>query len=164
MITELEGAILAEIHHRGSHTAFQVRQSFLRSPSEEWSGSAGAVYPAIRRLEAAGLVVAKPIAGGRGARHLTLSKAGVVALDDWAANVERATGIGMDPFRLRASLWLSLPSAKWSRLRAKLIKGLEAKNEELAAFARHSHPTARAGAGMAIEANQARIQWLLRVR
>jgi DNA-binding PadR family transcriptional regulator len=164
MITELEGAILAEIHHRASHTAFQVRQSFKRSPSEEWSGSAGAVYPAIRRLEAAGFIVAKPMAGGRGARHLSLSRAGITALDDWVANAERATGIGIDPFRLRASLWLCLPAGRWQRMRAKLIKALEERNAALEDFARRAHTTARAGANLAIEANRARIHWLMTAR
>jgi DNA-binding PadR family transcriptional regulator len=164
MITELEGAILAEIHHRGSHTAFQVRQSFRRSPSEEWSGSAGAVYPAIRRLEAAGLVEAKPMAGGRGARYLSLSPAGIAALNEWALAIERAAGIGIDPFRLRASLWLTLPNAQWVRLRDGLIEALREKNAELEAFAKQSHPTARAGAELAVETNEVRIQWLRRVR
>jgi DNA-binding PadR family transcriptional regulator len=164
MITELEGAILAEIHHRGSDTAFQVRQSFRRSPSEEWSGSAGAIYPAIRRLEAAGLITAVPIAGGRRARRLNLSKAGIAALDEWAGNAERAAGIGIDPFRLRASLWLCLPATKWLRLRAKLIKELEAKNAELESFARDYGPTAAAGANLAMETNRVRIKWLKAVR
>ena len=50
LVTELEGAILSEIQHRGNHTAFQVRRAFQTSPSIEWSGSAGAIYPAIKHL------------------------------------------------------------------------------------------------------------------
>ena len=38
LVTELEGAILSEIHHRGHNTAFQVRRAFQTSPSIEWSG------------------------------------------------------------------------------------------------------------------------------
>ena len=47
-LTELEGAILSEIHHRGASTAFKERKAFQESMSLEWRGSAGAVYPAIR--------------------------------------------------------------------------------------------------------------------
>ena len=52
-ISELEGAILSEIEHRGQQTAFQVRKAFADSFSLEWKGSAGAIYPAVRRLEKA---------------------------------------------------------------------------------------------------------------
>ena len=46
-MTELEGAILGVIRLDPSCTAYRVRQVFLASRSDEWSGSAGAVYPAI---------------------------------------------------------------------------------------------------------------------
>ena len=55
VLTELEGAILSEIYHRGQKTAFQVRRAFAASHSLEWKGSAGAVYPAVKRLRAARL-------------------------------------------------------------------------------------------------------------
>jgi len=38
MLTELEGAILAEIHNGGHETAFQVRRAFANSLSLEWKG------------------------------------------------------------------------------------------------------------------------------
>jgi len=39
MLTELEGAILAEIKNGGYETAFQVRRAFATSLSLEWKGS-----------------------------------------------------------------------------------------------------------------------------
>ena len=67
MLTELEGAILSEIQHRGQKTAFQVRRAFAVSFSLEWKGSAGAVYPAVKRLEQRGFIQASVAQGGE--RH-----------------------------------------------------------------------------------------------
>ena len=111
-LTELEGAVLSEIYHRGNRTAFQVQRAFQRSPSTEWSGSAGAVYPAIRRLIEGGLIVATPMAGGRKAQALEVTSAGLSALTSWACDARRAAGVGLDPFRLRSGIWRTLPNAE----------------------------------------------------
>jgi DNA-binding PadR family transcriptional regulator len=110
-LTELEGAVLSEIHDRGCKTAFQVRRAFQTSASLEWSGSAGAVYPAIRRLQARGLIEAKPMLGGRHAMALQLSPAGITALHGWACDPGRAASVGIDPFRLRSGIWRTLDAA-----------------------------------------------------
>jgi DNA-binding PadR family transcriptional regulator len=107
-LTELEGAVLSEIHDRAHTTAFQVRRAFQASPSVEWSGSAGAVYPAIRRLTEGGLISTEKLPGGRQAMALRLSKTGVAALQAWACDAARAAGVGSDPFRLRSGIWLRL--------------------------------------------------------
>jgi DNA-binding PadR family transcriptional regulator len=49
-LSNLEGAALATIAGRGSATAYAIAKSLSDPPSEFWSGSAGAVYPLIRRL------------------------------------------------------------------------------------------------------------------
>ena len=108
-ISEFEGAVLVEIHHRDRRTAFQVRRAFQLSPSSEWSGSAGAVYPAIRRLTAAGLIEAVPLPGGRKAQSLKLTAPGLAAMEAWAGDAARAVGVGMDPFRLRSGVWRVMP-------------------------------------------------------
>ncbi|MHA6724056.1 hypothetical protein [Sphingomonas sp. RS2018] len=123
-MTELEGAILSEIHHRGAGTAFQVRRAFQTSPSLEWSGSAGAVYPAIRRLTAHGFIAAATEIAGRRTSTLTLTRNGVVKLDTWICDVRRAAGLGLDPFRLRSGLWDRL-------LPAQRVAGLEALSSEI---------------------------------
>lgn len=123
-LTELEGAILSEIHHRGAGTAFKVRKAFQSSPSLEWSGSAGAVYPAIRRLTEHGLIAAQTEVSGRRTSILTLTPTGVERLNGWICDAERAAGLGLDPFRLRSGLWDHLPSP----LR---LAGLEALSSEI---------------------------------
>lgn len=134
-LTELEGAVLSEIHHRNATTAFQVRKAFQVSPSLEWSGSAGAVYPAIRRLTAAGLILSSPTASGRNAKRLALTAEGVARLDDWICDTRRAISVGMDPFRLRSGLWAFLEAdrrlAGLTEARAALTNDLASLEEYL---------------------------------
>ena len=116
MLTELEGAILSEIEHRGRDTAFKVRRAFAVSHSLEWKGSAGAVYPAVKRLEQKGLLKASAAKGGRGARLLSLTVEGREALMGWACEPTLATSVGVDPFRLRSGIWLELNIEQRDRL------------------------------------------------
>ena len=102
-LTDLEGAALAEIAGRGVATSYAVARTFRESPSEYWSGSAGAVYPLLKRLMERGLLVAD--AGSRGRRAHTgyaLSDAGRAALQAWLLDAKRASGLGFDPLRTRA--------------------------------------------------------------
>ena len=111
-LTEIEGAILSEIEHRGNTTAFRVRRAFELSPSIEWSGSSGAIYPAIKRLRDRGLVDGAHIADRRATVRLSLTPAGQAAMTAWACDAERASSVGIDPFRLRAGIWQRLGGAE----------------------------------------------------
>jgi DNA-binding PadR family transcriptional regulator len=159
-LTELEGAVLSEIHHRLNRTAFKVRRAFQTSPSIEWSGSAGAVYPAIRRLVEAGLIESTPITTGKKGSHLSLTHDGVAALEDWICDPVRATSVGVDPFRLRAGLWATLDSAR----RADALLGLkQAVGEELARLTTtldDLDPVERARSRWSIQLQTMRLQWL----
>jgi DNA-binding PadR family transcriptional regulator len=119
-LSELEGAILSEIEHRGRETTFQVRRAFAESVSLEWKGSAGGVYPAVRRLEQDGLILASEPAGGRKARTLSLTEIGREALTAWACDPLAGTSVGADPFRLRSGIWLLLPEVERKALFAEL--------------------------------------------
>src|SRR5947208_841860 len=124
-LTELEGAVLTEIGHRGNSTAFRVRRAFELSGSANWRGSAGAVYAAVRRLRGRQLIEAEAIGGKRGGDRLRLTDLGQEALASWMVDFERAADSGFDPFRLRAGLWLELPPAK----RRKQMRALRAAIE-----------------------------------
>lgn len=107
-------------------SAYAVRRIFQVSLSAEWSGSAGAVYPAMTRLRIAGLIGAMAQdEDRRGTQSLKLTAKGQRAHDDWLCDVERAAGPGSDPFRTRAALWRELPAAK----RRALMKALKAEIE-----------------------------------
>jgi len=124
-LTELEGAVLTEIAHRGNDTAYKVRRAFQLSPSVHWRGSAGAVSPAIKRLKAAALIAAAPHPR-RAGETLSVTDKGMTALNEWASSVEAATGVGIDPFRLRSGVWDYLSAAKRRSLFARLEKRLAA--------------------------------------
>ncbi len=133
-LTELEGALLADIRRHGVCTAYRVRRTFEASRSLEWSRSAGAVYPAIRRLTARGLIVAEVAEDdGRGTQQLALSAKGMAALRAWATDVERAVGPGVDPFRTRAGEWEALSPAKRRVQLEKLERALDERVAELEA-------------------------------
>ncbi|WP_288015612.1 PadR family transcriptional regulator [Blastomonas sp.] len=102
ILTNLEGAALAEIASRGSATSYAIAQVFARSPSEYWSGSAGAVYPLIKRLAARGLLEPSAAAAGKRQRlDYQITPAGRVALEEWLLDAQSAAGMGFDPLRTR---------------------------------------------------------------
>ena len=160
MLTELEGAVLSEIRDRDRKTAFQVRSAFKSSPSVEWSGSAGSVYPAIKRLEAAGLIASEPLPGGRQAMALRVTEAGEAALDAWACDPQRAAGVGLDPFRLRSGIWLRLAP----ETRCKALDGVAA--EIRASIAAHERdvaaadPIERPRMMLALRLQRLRLDWI----
>jgi len=130
-LTELEGAILGVLRRDPSCTAYRIRQIFLASRSAEWSGSAGAVYPALKRMRTDGLIAERPEQDERGTRTYRLTAAGTRAHDQWLCDVDRAIGPGIDPFRTRAALWSILSPAKRRALMNGLKGAIENSREEL---------------------------------
>ncbi|RYE59441.1 MAG: PadR family transcriptional regulator [Hyphomicrobiales bacterium] len=161
-LTELEGAVLSEIHHRHHDTAFQVRRAFQTSPSIEWSGSAGAVYPAIRRMADAGLIKTAPITTGRKGVRLTLSADGIAALVAWMCDPVRAASVGVDPFRLRAGLWATLDSESRADTLRRLQHSVDAELERLIASLPGLDAIEQARTEWSIELQQLRRRWLNR--
>lgn len=113
-LTDLEGAALAEVAERGAATSYVISQAFARSPSEYWSGSAGAVYPLIKRLAARGLLEPSAAAAGKRQRiDYQVTAEGRAALEVWLLDAERAAGMGFDPLRTRlAHLHLVTPEQR----------------------------------------------------
>ena len=157
-LTELEGAVLEAIELRGHDTAYQVRRSFERSFSVQWRGSAGAVSPAVHRLEAAGLIKSSPHPSRNG-KTLALTDAGRSALQVWAKDVVLASGAGMDPFRLRAGMWLQLPPKSRRVLFRRLAKQLDAEIATLEAREYEDMPD-QIQTELAIELLRSRLRWL----
>ena len=130
-LTELEGAILGVFRLDPSCTAYRVRQIFLASQSAEWSGSAGAVYPAINRLEARGQIRSMPQTDKRGTCTYRLTRAGEAAHDRWLCDSDRAIGPGLDPFRTRAGFWSVLTAPKLRSLLLRLRRQIEMRRNQL---------------------------------
>jgi DNA-binding PadR family transcriptional regulator len=159
-LTELEGAILSEIHHRGPQTAFKVRRSFALSPSLEWRGSAGAAYAAIKRLERAGYVLGTEIGDKRASRLLNLTAEGTEALFIWANDINRAISVGIDPFRIRSGIWRGLDrdaeAETLSRLRDAIVNHIAL----LEGYSHNDDIIERTSLGLSIRLQRARLEWI----
>ena len=159
-LTELEGTILAAVRRERAVTPYKLRQAFQDSPSVEWSGSAGAVYPAMRRLKAASLLSAKGGGDGRGTAHYSLTKAGVGALVAWAGDTARAASAGSDPFRSRAPEWLILDGAARERMLEGLARTLQARCRALKRDMAKADRIARAQLALELDLQRARLRWI----
>lgn len=162
ILSELEGAILSELQHRGRQTAFKVRRSFATSPSLEWRGSAGAVYAAIRRLEAQGLIEGEGQSDRRGTRLLSITPAGRQAMTAWACDIARAISVGVDPFRLRSGIWDAIDPSRKAGLLAGLEAALLEDIDKLKGHHRHGDVIETASVDLAIRLQQSRLDWLRR--
>lgn len=129
-LTDLEGAVLAKIARDGVATRYAVARSFTESPSEFWSGSAGAVYPLIRRLQARQWLKSTRASDGRRARtDYSVTAKGHAALRSWLLDPARAADLGFDPLRSRA-VHLDMVSAAE---RARFFAGVERALRTMAA-------------------------------
>src|SRR3984893_2193446 len=92
MLSEIEACVLVLISADGPSTPYAIRKVFLDSPSPQWSGSAGTIYPLIERLLRRKLIRSKlRLTGKRRGYQISLTTPG-----------SRALG-----------LWLSLPIPEW---------------------------------------------------
>ena len=83
-LSELETVVLGLVWSDGPCTAYAVRRTVQASLSAQWSGSAGAVYPAVARLEKRGLIRCRDQATGqRRSQALEVTARGSRALADW---------------------------------------------------------------------------------
>jgi DNA-binding PadR family transcriptional regulator len=146
-MTELESTVLGVVWLRGPCTAYVVRQEFLASESSYWTASTGAIYPVLRRLEAAGMIRAAEHAWGTGRKkEFTVTPKGLAALQEWIGPpLEAWTGRPtFDPIRTRLSFLGALAPAKRRRFIAEAQGHVEAALEEvetkIAAWNRDAEP------------------------
>ncbi len=98
----MEGATLAQIAKDGPITPYKIKEVYRLSPSAFWSGSAGAVYPMVQRLEKRGLIQSQSSPNdGRKRREYTITSLGKRVMLAWLSDAERAGGMGFDPLRTR---------------------------------------------------------------
>src|SRR5258708_33164491 len=110
-LSEMEACVLALTWSNGPSTPYALRQVFLKSPSPQWSGSAGAIYPLVKRLERGKLIRSSPHSTGRRKCKLfALAAAGSRTVEKWLepAVPDWGTGVPADPLRTPIS-FLGLP-------------------------------------------------------
>jgi DNA-binding PadR family transcriptional regulator len=162
VLTELEGAILGVLRRDPGLTAYKIRKTFLDSISAEWSGSAGAVYPALRRMEEAGFIRASKERDGRGTKGYTLTKAGTATHDDWLCDLTQTIGPGMDPFRTRACLWPFLDARRKRSFLNELRKETERMCDRIALNKAKDDQYEAITTAMLLELLRQRLAWLER--
>jgi len=113
-LSELEGCVLGLVHQKGPVTAYAIRRTFLDSPSPHWSGSAGAIYPLIRRLTRSRLVrSASKAMGARRSRLYSITPEGRRALRRWLGPPVPSwvAAVPADALRTRVGFMAALPPA-----------------------------------------------------
>lgn len=130
-LSELEGCTLGVAWLLQPATRYQIRMRFAQSPGTWWSGSAGAIYPLMQRLRAAGLVTSTPKAAGkRRSETYRLTPKGRVALRAWLWSCLSADEVeDFDPIRIRVRFLLALPATE----RARFVRDADAALERLIA-------------------------------
>lgn len=168
--SELEHVVLALVWRAGPSTPYAIRRHFLASPTPGWSGSAGAIYPLVRRLEERGLLrSARLAADGRGTRRYALTPGGLRALEQWLEPPRGpALALGTDPLRTRLFFLGALGPARRARFLAAVERGLQAEVTRLRAaldVARREQGELGALAGQgALVLARARLGWWRTVR
>jgi len=96
--------VLALVSVDGPATPYAIRKVFLDSPSPQWSGSAGTIYPLIDRLLRRKLIRSKLcLTGKRRGHQISLTTAGLRALRLWLSLPipDWVAGVPPDPLRTR---------------------------------------------------------------
>jgi DNA-binding PadR family transcriptional regulator len=164
-LTELEGTVMGVLWARQPCTPYQVRREFLASPSPHWSGSAGAIYPLVQRLEKAGLVRSEPHAtGSRRSRVYRLTPAGRRALVRWMGPpvADDIVGVPPDPLRARIALLARFPAAH----QRQYLREIERRLVAMIARARHADASLPGDAYSerfsrgAIAMQETRLEWV----
>ncbi len=104
-LSELECFVLGLVWQLGPCSPYMVRRHMQESPSTQWSASAGAIYPLMRRLEKRGLLSARSErTGKRRRREYRATERGESALRAWIGPplAPEAITVAHDPLRARA--------------------------------------------------------------
>ncbi len=169
-LTELEGAALGMIATDGPCTPYRVRQFFRKSPSPYWSGSAGAIYPLVRRLEKQKLITAQPFpTGKRAASAYRTTEKGQRQLSQWiidSGTSERTSGVPMDPLRTRVRFLAALSPDQ----QRKFLRSAQAQLRSFAGIVEQDCAAKKGGdvlsyltARGALFMSRARVQWIQEV-
>ena len=169
-LSDLEHTALGVIRRLSPVTPYRIRKEFLDSPSTIFSGSAGAIYPMLERLESRQLVISSPQSTGkRASRAYRLTPLGKRRLIDWMNTpMGPSEASDYDPIRVRLHSLGTLTPAKQL---AFLDNAERALNEQKTVITQHckkhklngdliDYHAARGG----LHTVRARIQWICEIR
>lgn len=166
-LSELEGGVLGIVATKPGCTAHAIREGFLRSRSSHWSGSAGAIYPLMKKLVSRELLkVEESPRGSRVRRTYTITAAGTKELRRWLGPPLAAwtAAVTYDPLRTRMYFLAALSPAKREAFLSDAVRLLESEAKELRRELREMRgPDAfwdRAAQEGTIAITEARIRWV----
>ena len=113
--SDLELVVLGIVWKMGPLTPYAIRKEFLTSPTPHFSGSAGAIYPLVRRLEDDGLLRSSPTrTGRRRSRQYRTTASGTAALKSWFRPPlpDEDAGAPFDPIRTRIYFLQAMPRSQ----------------------------------------------------
>ena len=169
VISELEGVALGIVGAQEPCTAYQVRRGLLESPSTHWSASAGAIYPLIERLVAAGYLKSmRDSQDGRGRALLSLTAKGRRSLRSWImeASVPRVAASIFDAVRTRAFFLDSLTARERVEFAEETLRALEDFLQQARGYQglrKGASRFERMAARGAVHAARARVAWMREV-
>lgn len=168
--SELELTTLGVVWRDGPCTPYHVRKQFLASPTQAWSGSAGTIYPLMRRLEEQGHLSSDDAEGDRrGTRLYRVTPAGKRALKRWLRPPLSpfAVGPGPDPIRTRLLFLEALTPSERKEFLEVVAEQLEETTAEMRALERQVRqdcdPTSSLAARGALLVARARRDWFKEV-
>ena len=147
-------------------TGYAVMRSFRQSASSYFSGSAGAIYPLLRRLEKAHLIEAKRTrAGSRTRKHYSVTSGGKRQFKKWlsAPLPDEDVSFTVDLLRTRVIFFDFLTKGQRSKLGAHARKKVLARIEERQASLEEASEANRfqcMAMKSALIAETARLEWL----
>jgi DNA-binding PadR family transcriptional regulator len=165
-LSELEGCVLGVVWANQPCTSYFIRRAFLDSPSPYWSGSAGAIYPLVERLERHGLIQSEErMTGRRRSRHYVLTDAGHKGLHGWLKPLpDLVVGVPPDPLRTRVEFLEALPKKQRVAFLADAKKRVQAHIREVEEHARKERTSGKLYAYLAARGTlkmlRARLDWL----
>lgn len=162
VLTELEAHVLAQIAVHQPVSAYDVMKALARSPVSSLSGSTGAIYPIVKRLRERGLVESAPVKGSpRRTEALTSTPEGRAAAARWVGAVSEADLLPHDPLRSKILFFDLLTKQEQMRFLLEASRALEAKLEQIEAYARTlDGANAELAIAGAVNSTKARRRWL----
>jgi DNA-binding PadR family transcriptional regulator len=114
---------------KGPCTPYALRREFIKSPSQYWSASSGAVYPIVLRLRRRGLIrVHGKARDGREGKDYVLTASGLCALRGWLGTLDAPASVSVppDPLRNRVAFFALLAPREQHKLLDRAVKAMRA--------------------------------------
>jgi DNA-binding PadR family transcriptional regulator len=161
-LTDNEGSLLALVLRRQPIKPYRLLKIYEDSPVSSFNESKGNLYPIIRRLIAAGLLVSSAVPGDRRrSEELSCTEKGREAVQRWVRRIQPSHILLNDPLRTKIMSFDLLEPAEQRAWVAELGALVEEKRRDVEAYAAASDlPMQRLAIDNVMRALDDRLTWL----